>query len=52
MINLMFEKWLDEVYEGIPNREKYQDVINYLRVAFEAGFQAKLMYTAEEQLQK
>ena len=55
----MFEKWLDEIRpviplgdEGISNRERYADIIPQLSIAFEAGFNARLIYNAEEVLQK
>lgn len=59
MIADLFEKWLDEIRpliplgdEGISNRERYADIIDVLSIAFEAGFNAKLEYKAEEYLQK
>lgn len=54
-----FNQWLDEIRpiiplsdEGISNRERYADIIDVLSIAFEAGFNAKLKYKAEEYLQK
>lgn len=52
MTDLMFENWLNEKHNGISNRERYQDILNSLKIAFDAGFRARLEYTAEEQLQK
>jgi len=48
----MFQKWLEQISEGLTNEERYGDILKELRIAFEAGFQAKLIYTAEEYLQK
>ena len=58
-INDMFQNWLDEIRpvvplgnEGITNRERYADILDPLSIAFEAGFNARLIYNAEEALQK
>ena len=55
----MFEKWLNEIRpvvplgdEGISNRERYSDILDPLSIAFEAGFNARLIQNAEETLQK
>ena len=52
MTEFMFQKWLKETNEGLKNEERYADILKELRVAFDAGFQAKLIYSAEEYLQK
>lgn len=58
-IHDMFEEWLDKVRpvvplgdEGISNRERYADILDPLSIAFEAGFNARLKYNAQEMLQK
>lgn len=58
-IDNMFEEWLNQIRpliplgdEGISNRERYADIIPQLSIAFEAGFNARLIYNAEEALQK
>ena len=48
----MFEKWLNEIKDGLSNKERYADIINELRIAFEAGFNSRLLYNLEEELQK
>ena len=58
-ISDMFEEWLDQIRpvvplgdEGISNRERYGDIIPQLSIAFEAGFNARLVYNSQEILQK
>ena len=58
-INDMFQNWLNEIRpvvplgdEGISNRERYGDIIPQLSIAFEAGFNARLVYNSQEILQK
>lgn len=60
MIDNMFEKWLNDtqIFQDnnskieISNRDLYNDIINSMKKAFEAGFNARLEYTAREYLQK
>ena len=52
MIEIMFEKWLEQTHNGLTNKEKYADIINELKIAFQEGFKAKLIYSTEEYLQK
>lgn len=58
-ISDMFEEWLNQIRpvvplgdEGISNRERYGDIIPQLSIAFEAGFNARLVYNSQEILQK
>lgn len=59
VINRLWNEWLDKKRpvvtlgdESISNRERYEDVLDFMELAFYAGFQTKLSYTAQEELQK
>lgn len=58
-IDRLWDEWLDKRRpvvtlgdESISNRERYEDILDFMELAFHAGFEAKLRYSSEEQLQK
>jgi hypothetical protein len=59
IIDRLWNEWLDERQpvvtlggESISNRERYEDILEFMELAFHAGFEAKLIYSSQEQLQK
>lgn len=59
VIDRLWNEWLDKKRpmvtlgdEIISNRERYQDILEFMELAFYAGFETKLSYCAEENLQK
>ena len=58
-IGRLWNEWLDKKRpvvtlgdESISNRERYEDILDFMEIAFYAGFEAKLTYSSQEQLQK
>jgi len=58
-IDRLWNEWLDKRRpvvtlgdESISNRERYEDILGFMESAFRAGFEAKLIYSSQEQLQK
>jgi|694.fasta_scaffold04876_14 hypothetical protein len=58
-INRLWNEWLDKKQpvvnigdKSVSNRERYEDITQFMELAFYAGFEAKLKYTTEENLQK
>lgn len=58
-IDRLWNEWLDKKRpvvtlgdEVISNRERYEDILDFMELAFYAGFKTKLIYTAQEELQK
>ena len=58
-IDRLWNEWLDKKRpvvtlgdESISNRERYEDILDFMEMAFYAGFLAKLTYSSQEQLQK
>lgn len=58
-IDRVWNEWLDKKRpvatledELISNRERYEDILDFMEIAFYAGFQAKLIHSSQEQLQK
>jgi hypothetical protein len=58
-IDRLWNEWLDKKRpvvtlgdESISNRERYADILDFMELAFYAGFESKLKYSSQEQLQK
>lgn len=58
-IDTLWNEWLNTQKvlvplgnESISNRDRYEDILNFMELAFYAGFEAKLTYSLQEQLQK